>query len=204
MTIIRVNPESVVSYGRDAQERFDSIRNELKTLVSAVAEVRYFGPNAVSFKTNAAQLSADFANRFNRDLGGIANSIRTTTTNIAAALGGQPISISVNGTPIDVPTIANVNYVDVDLTALEGLERTVKVLIGQEMRAKRLWMPSVNLHLRRNHRVMKFNRCCLGQSPSRFVSRVKPTRVHHKCKPTRDLGPIAHGISSYSQGQGKS
>ena len=125
VTIIRVNPESVVSYGRDAQERFDSIRNELKTLVSAVAEVRYFGPNAVSFKTNAAQLSADFANRFNRDLGGIANSIRTTTTNIAAALGGQPISISVNGTPIDVPTIANVNYVDVDLTALEGLERTV-------------------------------------------------------------------------------
>lgn len=125
MSVIRVNPESVVAYGRDAQDRFDRIRVELKGLVVSVAEVRYFGPNAVAFKTGSSQMAADFANQFNKSLSGIADSIRLSTSNIAAALGGQPINIAVSGTPIDVPTIISSEVVDIDLTALEGLAQTV-------------------------------------------------------------------------------
>lgn len=125
MTVIRVNPASVRAYGTDAQSKFEAIRTELVQLVDTVANVRYFGPNAVDFKTKAGQLAADFANRLNQDLGAIADAIRTSTSNIASALGGAPISIAVNGSTIAVPGIASVDYVDVDTSALEAVKPVV-------------------------------------------------------------------------------
>lgn len=125
MTVIRVNPESVRAYGADAQNKFEAIRNELVALVNAVVEVRYFGPNAVEFKTRAGQLAADFANQLNADLGAIADAIKTSTSNIAASLGGAPVVIQVNGTPIMPPAVASVDFVDVDTSALESLTGTV-------------------------------------------------------------------------------
>lgn len=125
MTIIRVNPASVHAYGNDAQEKFNLIREELVALVAATVEVRYFGPNAVDFKTRAGELAANFANDLNRDLGAIADAIRTSTSNIAASLGGQPVNISVNGAPITPPAVASVDFVDVDTAALQGLTATV-------------------------------------------------------------------------------
>lgn len=125
MTVIRVNPASVQAYGADAQAKFEAIRTELVQLVDTVATVRYFGPNAVDFKTRAGQLAADFANRVNQDLGAIADAVRTSTSNIAAALGGAPLSLSVNGGTIAVPAIASVDYVDVDTSALEAVKPVV-------------------------------------------------------------------------------
>ena len=91
MTVVRVNPQSVHAYGADAQEKFTEIRTQLQTLVNEVTEVRYFGPNAVDFKTRAGQMAAEFANNLNKDLGAIAEAIRTSTSNIAASLGGAPL-----------------------------------------------------------------------------------------------------------------
>ena len=125
MTVIRVNPQSVHAYGTDAQAKFDAIRTELVGLVNAVTEVRYFGPNAVDFKTKAGQLAADFANKVNQDLGAIADAVRVSTSNIAASLGGAPVSISVNGAAIAAPAVATVDYVDVDTSALDALRGTV-------------------------------------------------------------------------------
>ncbi len=125
MTIIRVNPASVQAYGNDAQEKFNTIREELVALVTATVEVRYFGPNAVDFKTRAGELASNFANDLNRDLGAIADAIRTSTSNIAASLGGSAIDISVNGSPITPQAVASVDFVDVDTSALDGLTSTV-------------------------------------------------------------------------------
>ncbi|HVM07697.1 MAG TPA: hypothetical protein VM345_04480 [Acidimicrobiales bacterium] len=125
MTVIRVNPQSVRAYGTDAQAKFDAIRAELVQLVNAVTEVRYFGPNAVDFKTKSGQLAADFANKLNQDLGGIADAVRVSTSNIAASLGGQPVTISVNGSTISPPAVATVDYVDVDTSALDALRTVV-------------------------------------------------------------------------------
>lgn len=125
MTVIRVNPESVRAYGTDAQAKFEAIRTELVGLVNAVTEVRYFGPNAVDFKTRAGQLAADFANKLNTDLGAIADAIRASTTNIAASLGGAPVVIQVNGQTIAPPAVQSVDFVDVDTSALETLKGTV-------------------------------------------------------------------------------
>ena len=46
MTLIRVNPESVRSYGSQAQSLFESMTTSLDRLVNDVVAVRYFGPNA--------------------------------------------------------------------------------------------------------------------------------------------------------------
>jgi hypothetical protein len=125
MTVVRVNPQSVREYGTDAQAKFDAIRTELVGLVNAVTEVRYFGPNAVDFKTKSGQIAADFANKVNQDLGAIADAVRVSTSNIAASLGGAPVTISVNGTTIAPPAVATVDYVDVDTSALDSLKGTV-------------------------------------------------------------------------------
>jgi hypothetical protein len=125
MTVIRVNPESVRAYGSDAQTKFEAIRAELVALVNDVTNVRYFGPNAVDFKTRAGQLASDFANKLNADLGAIADAIRASTSNIAGSLGGAPVSIQVNGAPISAPAVASVDYVDVDTSALESLKGLV-------------------------------------------------------------------------------
>lgn len=125
MTVVRVNPQSVQAYGADAQAKFDGIRTELVSLVNAVTEVRYFGPNAVDFKTRSGQIAADFANKLNQDLGAIADAVRVSTSNIAASLGGAPVSISVNGATISPPAVATVDYVDVDTSALDALRTVV-------------------------------------------------------------------------------
>jgi hypothetical protein len=121
MTLIRVNPESVQRYGNEAQQIFDAMHGSLVGLVDESVTVRYFGPNAVAFKTECGRLAADFANRLHIDIAAMADAVRVSTSNIAAALGGSPIAIGVDGRAIVAPTPPTVDYVDVDTAALEGL-----------------------------------------------------------------------------------
>lgn len=125
MTVIRVNPESVRSYGTQAQTVFESMHTALVTLVNDVVAVRYFGPNAVAFKTECGRVAADFATKLHADMGAMADAVRASTSNIAASLGGAPISIQIDARPITPPTPAAVDYVDVDTSALEGSIPTV-------------------------------------------------------------------------------
>lgn len=121
MTVIRVNPASIQQYGGIAQEKFTAIRTELERLVTECAEVHYFGPNAVQFKTHCGQLAAEFASQAVQKMGAIADVVRTATSNITASLGGTAIVISIDGSSVPVPSVAAVDYVDVDTSALEGL-----------------------------------------------------------------------------------
>ena len=89
---------------RHAQGYFDSIYTALTTLCSDVVGVHYFGTNAYQFKYDAGELAEAFARGMAKDLGGLADGIRATTSNIAGALGGQPISITVSGKEINAPT----------------------------------------------------------------------------------------------------
>ena len=125
MTLIRVNPESVTAYGRQAQQIFEEMHGSLVALVDAVVHVRYFGPNAVAFKSECGRLAADFAMRLHADMAAMADAVRRSTSNIAAALGGEPITIQLDGRPIHPPTPATVPYVDVDTAELEALTPVV-------------------------------------------------------------------------------
>jgi hypothetical protein len=128
MTLIRVEPESIRRYGHAAQAIFDGIHGSLVELVDQVVAVRYFGPNAFTFKSEVGRLAADFANRLHLDMQAMAEAVRTSTTNIAAALGGAPISIALDPRPITPPVPAAVDFVDVDTAALEAL---VPVVVGR-------------------------------------------------------------------------
>jgi hypothetical protein len=125
MTLIRVEPESIRVYGHAAQAVFDGIHGSLVQLVNQVVAVRYFGPNAFTFKSEVGRLAADFANRLHLDMQAMSEAVRTSTTNIAAALGGSPISIHLDPRPISPPSPAAVEYVDVDTAALEALNPLV-------------------------------------------------------------------------------
>ena len=121
MTVIRVDPASVRGYGTQAQGIFDTMHGELVALVNEVVAVRFFGPNAVTFKTDCGRVAADFANKLNADMGAMADAVRTSTSNIAASLGGSPITIQLDSKAITPPSPETVDYVDVDTSALESL-----------------------------------------------------------------------------------
>lgn len=125
MTVIRVNPTSVHQYGTSASQIFGGIHTELVALVNDVVGVHYFGPNAVSFKTECGRLAAEFATKLHTDIAAMADAVRVATSNIAASLGGQPITITVDARPITPPAPESVDYVDVDTAALDGLQPTV-------------------------------------------------------------------------------
>ena len=107
MTVVRVNPASVRQYGTAAETTFGEIRTELVNLVNHVTQVRYFGPNAVSFKTHSGQLASEFANKLNQDIAAISHAVKASTSLIcsptkaaecscmnAAPMTFQPPSIS--------------------------------------------------------------------------------------------------------------
>jgi hypothetical protein len=125
MTLIRVEPESIRRYGYTAQATFDEMHGSLVGLVNQVVAVRYFGPNAFTFKSEVGRLAADFANRLHLDMQAMAEAVRISTTNIAAALGGSPISIRLDPRPITPLSPAAVDFVDVDTAALEALNPVV-------------------------------------------------------------------------------
>lgn len=125
MSDVRVNPPSVRAYGVSAQESFGAIRQSLEALVSDAVAVDYYGPNAVQFKTKCGQLAADLANALTQDMTKIADAVKTTTSNIAASLGGGPVDIQFNGSQISPPAVPQGDEsVGVNLPALEGMKGT--------------------------------------------------------------------------------
>lgn len=121
MTLIRVNPASIRSYGTVAQTEFDTIASELSRLADDVVSVRYFGPNAVAFKTECGRLAEEFGRTLHRSMGAMAEAVRVSTSNIAASLGGAAISIQLADRPVSAPTPAVVDDVDVDTGALDAV-----------------------------------------------------------------------------------
>jgi hypothetical protein len=121
MTLIRVDPASIRSYGTVAQREFDTMTNELCRLTDDVVAVRYFGPNAVSFKTECGRLAEEFGRTLHRSMAAMAEAVRVSTSNIAASLGGAAISIELADKPISAPAPTVVDYVDVDTAALDAV-----------------------------------------------------------------------------------
>jgi hypothetical protein len=131
MSVIRVNPESVTAYAGFATERFAAIRAELEGLTREVVGVRYFGPNAVAFKTECGELATQFSQSLLADLGQIADAVRASTSSISAALGGAPVTVQFDGSPVVAPGVdAGDGSVDIDTSALEALRPVVSARFG--------------------------------------------------------------------------
>jgi len=132
MSVIRVNPVSIQGYAREATNQFGRARDAMQALANDVVGVRYFGPNAMSFKTQCGTLADEYAKKLMADLGQIADAVRASTSNIAASLGGEHINISFNGTPISVPAPDQGDgSVDIDVDALTQLKPAVDRRFGE-------------------------------------------------------------------------
>ncbi|MGH2718179.1 MAG: hypothetical protein ACRDJU_06345 [Actinomycetota bacterium] len=136
MSVIRVDPASIRQYAGAAQTQFDAIRSELQGLVSDTVNARYFGPNAVGFKTKCGEMASDLSTKIGRDLSQIADAVRSSTTAIATSLGGAPISIAVNPAPVPVPAVpAGDGSVEIDTSGLDALKpaiaRHITTITGQ-------------------------------------------------------------------------
>jgi hypothetical protein len=130
-SVIRVNPDSVRQYAAAATERFGYSRTELEALVREAVEVRYFGPNAVEFKSRCGQMAAEYSTKLLADLTQIADAVRGSTSAIASSLGGVPLVLSVDGSPVGAPPVpAADGTFDVDVSALEALKPVVTRHIG--------------------------------------------------------------------------
>ena len=126
MSIVRVDPESVRGYSRTASEQFAQMRADLVQLTDSVVGVHYYGPNAQQFKTECGELALNFSNALIADLGDIAEAVRASTSNISASLGGSPVAINFDGSPISPPTVpAATEVVDIDTSALQALRPVV-------------------------------------------------------------------------------
>jgi len=102
MTLIKVDPVSVRQYGDKAQTSFGEIRARLQQLSDDVVSM-----NLV------------------KDMGAMAEAVRVSTTNIAGSLGGSPISIQVNGSPITPHDVTAADFSQVETSALEALKGTI-------------------------------------------------------------------------------
>ena len=136
VSVIRVNPDDVYAYRAEANARFEEIRGELESLVTEVVTVRYFGRNAVQFKTQCGELASEFANALTTDLGAIAESVSAATTAISGALGGDPVNIDVEGKTVTPPPVdPGDGSVDIDTSALEALKPVVMARFNSIMQA---------------------------------------------------------------------
>jgi uncharacterized protein YukE len=126
MSIIRVNPDSIREYARNAQAQFEQVRAALQSLTADVVGVRYFGPNAYNFKVQTGELAAQFSQALLNDVQQIAQAVSQATSNISSALGGQPVTISVDGSPVPLPAVEpGGDVVDIDTSALDALKPRV-------------------------------------------------------------------------------
>src|SRR5262245_42971645 len=126
MSIVRVNPDSVRQYATRASDQFALCRRELEALVHSAVEVRYQGRNAVTFRRSCGEMAAEYSKDLLHDLVQIAEAVRGSTSSIASSLGGIPIEIAVDGSPVPVPPVAEADeVVDVDVTALDALKPVV-------------------------------------------------------------------------------
>lgn len=131
MSVIRVNPEDVRAYEAFATDRFEAIRADLEALTNEVTNVRYFGPNAVQFKTQCGEMASEFSNALLTDLGAIADAVSSSTSAISHALGGEAVRISVNGSTVTPPPVdPGDGSVDIDTSALEALKPVVASRFG--------------------------------------------------------------------------
>jgi ABC-type transporter Mla subunit MlaD len=126
VTVIRVNPGSVRAYAAQAQGLFDGMRADLEALVNDCVTVRYYGPNAAQFKTQAGEMAMQFSTALLADLGAISEAVSASTSAIASSLGGAPVRIAVNGSAVAAPAVdAGDGTVDVDTSGLEALTPAV-------------------------------------------------------------------------------
>jgi hypothetical protein len=99
---MRVNPASVSSYADTATELFAAIRSELVALVSDVVGTGDSDPDAVACTIECGGLATQLTVSLLTDLAQITDAVRASTASLAPALGGAPVTVPFDASPVVV------------------------------------------------------------------------------------------------------
>ncbi|MFK7918937.1 MAG: hypothetical protein AB8G14_12740 [Ilumatobacter sp.] len=122
MTIIKVHPAEVVTYGTNATARFGEIVDQLQALTTMVDEVQFEGESAFQFRTETNVLVKDFNTQIQSAMAAMVTNVQTAVGNIQSSMQGARVSLEIPPpTPVTESDARNTENSEMDTDALSGL-----------------------------------------------------------------------------------
>lgn len=122
-----VNPPEIMAYGRRLNSNIDTITTEANGLIADVTNVDYHGSNAFKLKTDANNMTEQFAKDLFQRVSTLSTNVSKATSSISGALGGQPVTIDLENNTITMLDVKPDDGVQIaDPTALTTLISSVQ------------------------------------------------------------------------------
>ncbi len=144
--IIGTSSQAVEAYMQSASDIFNRIRDRMQVMVGRAFALTYEGPDAeLEFNPGLIRLATTTVGQMDDAMVDFAIAVSQVTSNIAQALGGQPVTLTYHPRPLELPPPPGVQADDyrIDVTAfdtfisgeLPELRSAVGVLIDENERA---------------------------------------------------------------------
>jgi hypothetical protein len=122
-----VNPQEVQAYGRRLNTNIDSITTEANGLIADVTNVDYHGANAFKLKTDANNMTEQFAKDMFQRVSTLSSNVSSATSSISGALGGQAVTIDLGNNSVTMLDVKPDDGIQIaDPSALTSLVSTVQ------------------------------------------------------------------------------
>ena len=122
-----VNPQEVQAYGKRLNRHADTITTEANGLIADVTNVDYHGTNAFKLKTDANNMSEQFAKDMFQRLSTLSSNVAKATSSISGSLGGQAVTIDLGDNSVKMLDPKPDDGIQIaDPTALTSLVTTVQ------------------------------------------------------------------------------
>ena len=122
-----VNPPEILAYGKRLNTNIDTITTEANGLIADVTNVDYHGSNAFKLKTDANNMTEQFAKDLFQRVSTLSTNVSKATSGISGALGGQPVTIDLANNSVTMLDVKPDDGIQIaDPSALTTLISTVQ------------------------------------------------------------------------------
>ena len=122
-----VNPPEILAYGKRLNTNIYTITTEANGLIADVTNVDYHGANAFKLKTEANNMTEQFAKDLFQRVQTLSTNVSSATSSISGALGGQTVKINLENNSITMLDVKPDDGIQIaDPSALTGLISTVQ------------------------------------------------------------------------------
>jgi len=122
-----VNPPEILAYGKRLNTNIDTITTEANGLIADVTNVDYHGSNAFKLKTDANNMTEQFAKDLFQRVSTLSTNVSKATSSISGALGGQPVTIDLANNSVTMLDVKPDDGIQIaDPSALTTLISTVQ------------------------------------------------------------------------------
>jgi len=122
-----VNPPEILAYGKRLNTNIDSITTEANGLIADVTNVDYHGTNAFKLKTDANNMTEQFAKDMFQRVSTLSSNVASATTSISGALGGHSVTINLENNSVTMLDVKPDDGIQIaDPSALSSLVSAVQ------------------------------------------------------------------------------